>query len=252
MLEIKGLSKTFGLGSPDPVKALNNINLSITQGEFVIILGDNGSGKSTLFNCIAGTVFPDEGSIMLNELNITAWQDYKRAGLIARIFQNPTDGTAPDLSVSDNYRLAELRADKRKIHFGKNQAFKDRLIERLKWPDMGLEHKINALTGSLSGGQRQVLSLLMATAVSPQLLLMDEPTAALDPGVADKVMKISERIIREQGITAIMITHQLSHAVEYGDRILFMRQGSIVKNVKKDESKKMNIAHLAAFFYHSA
>ncbi|MFN4121900.1 MAG: ABC transporter ATP-binding protein [Flavobacteriales bacterium] len=249
MLKIKELSKTFGKGTPDEVQALRNINLEINAGEFVVVVGDNGSGKSTFFNCIAGSLMPDKGKITINKKEISRLNDFERAKFIGRVFQNPSDGVASDLTVSDNYRLAELRDKSKGFRFGKNHEFTERLMTALAWPAMGLENKVNALVGSLSGGQRQVLSLLMATAVNPDLLLLDEPTAALDPAVSEKVMHLSNDLIRAKNITAIMITHQLQHAIDYGDRILFMRQGMIARDVKKAENKPVDINDILTFFH---
>lgn len=249
MLKIEDLSKTFGKGTPDEVQALRDINLEINTGEFVVVLGDNGSGKSTFFNCIAGSLIPDQGKIIINGQEIGRLNDFERSKFIGRVFQDPSDGVASDLTVSDNYRLAELRDKTKGLKFGKDKAFNERLMEALAWPSMGLENKVNALAGSLSGGQRQVLSLLMATAVRPDVLLLDEPTAALDPAVSEKVMQLSNDLIREKNITAIMITHQLQHALDYGDRILFMRQGMIARDVKKAENKPMTINDILAFFH---
>ena len=247
-LKIEDLSKTFGKDRPDPILALKEINLCLEKGEFLVVIGDNGSGKSTLLNCIAGSTMPDNGKIFVNQHEITFTPEYKRSKMIGRVFQDPTSGTASDLSISDNYRLAELRGKKHKFLLGKNKAFHQRLEERLQILEMGLETKTAAICSGLSGGQRQALSLLMATASDTSLLLLDEPTAALDPKSAEIVMKNAEQIIKNQKLTALMVTHNLQHAVDYGDRIIFMRHGEIMHDVKKNKNETLSISALRAFF----
>jgi len=247
-LHIEKLNLTFNKNSQNSIVALDNVNLTMAAGDFAIITGDNGSGKSTLLNCIAGKLFADKGNIVIANQQINHLLEHQRSQWIGRVFQNPADGTAADLSISDNYRLAELRGKKHSLLPGKNKAFQQRLKERLSLLGMNLENKTEQMVGNLSGGQRQALSLLMATAADTKLLLLDEPTAALDPKSADLVLQIADKLISTEKITTLMVTHSLKHALDFGKRLLFMRDGQVMHDVKKSENNNIDIQQLRAWF----
>ena len=240
MLKINKLSKSFAVGTINEHHALKQISLDVRKGDFITIIGSNGSGKSTLFNCIAGTLLPDEGKICLDGRDVTLEEEHLRARKIGRLFQDPLKGTAPHMTVIENLALAYLRS-------GKNRPFatvsgKDRefFLERLKELKMGLEEDSDKQVGLLSGGQRQALTLLMATIVPPQLLLLDEHTAALDPRSAETVMELTEKTVREKGITCLMITNNLSQALKSGNRILMMREGRIISDLSAKEKQDLS------------
>ena len=249
MLELKNLSKTFNIGTVNEKKALCDVNLRLEQGDFVTIIGSNGAGKSTLFNAIAGTFLPDSGSIILDEQDITKLPDYKRSKSIGRMFQDPLKGTAPNMTIEENLALAYLRASGRKFPFsmiseGDRRDFRDKLA-RL---GLGLEDRMKQPVGLLSGGQRQALTLLMATLVTPKLLLLDEHTAALDPATAEKVLELTKSIVRENSITCLMITHNISSALELGNRTIMMNGGHIVLETAGEERAAMTKEKLLALF----
>ena len=248
MIEISQLSKTFHAGTAREVKAVNNVNLQLEAGSFTLLLGSNGSGKSTLLNLLAGTALPDAGKILIQGKEIQSLPAYKRSASIARIFQDPTAGTAPDLSLIDNFRLAALRTKAKGFQLGVNSAFRKQVAEHISVLGMGLENRLNQPMGSFSGGQRQALSLLMATFDSLDVLLLDEPTAALDPRSAALVIDLSRRIVAEKKITAVMVTHELRHCMQLGNRIIQMCEGKIIRDVAGKEKEGLRLEELVNWF----
>lgn len=248
MIEISQLSKTFHAGTAREVKAVNNVNLQLEAGSFTLLLGSNGSGKSTLLNLLAGTALPDAGKILIQGKEIQSLTAYKRSASIARIFQDPTAGTAPDLSLIDNFRLAALRTKTKGFQLGVNSAFRQQVAEHISVLGMGLENRLNQPMGSFSGGQRQALSLLMATFDSLDVLLLDEPTAALDPRSAALVIDLSQRIVAEKKITAVMVTHELRHCMQLGNRIIQMSEGKIIRDVAGKEKEGLRLEELVNWF----
>jgi len=248
MLEIDNISKTFNTGTANEVGALKGINLVVEKGSWVTIIGTNGSGKSALLNSIAGTFIVDSGEIHLAGQEITYWPEHKRAGLIGHVFQNPFSGTAPNMSIAENLVLAVYRGQKR----GLGWALKPRLInefkDRVSHLRLGLENRLDSPIGILSGGQRQALTLLMATWVKPKLLLLDEHTAALDPKSATLIIKLSEEIISRQNLTVLMVTHSMEQAAKLGDRLLMMHQGEIIHDVSGTEKKRIRANELLSRF----
>lgn len=248
MLEIKNLSKTFLKGTPNEHKALDGISLSLDKGEFVTVIGSNGAGKSTLFNAIAGEFLCDGGKIVLDGKNITYQKEYIRAKNIGRLFQDPMRGTAPDLTIEENLALVYSKATrpifspalkKRDIEF-----FREKLL-RL---NMGLEDRLKTKMGQLSGGQRQAVTLMMSTLVTPKLLLLDEHTAALDPLTAEKVLDITQRIVAENSITTMMITHNIKSALKLGTRTIMLEGGKTVLDLKGDERNNMTVQDLLGLY----
>lgn len=233
MLKIENLCKVFYQGTPDEKKALRGVNLTVEDGEFVTLLGSNGAGKSTLFNCISGALVADEGHIELNGENITLMPEYRRSRVIGRMFQDPLRGTAPHMTIEENLALAYLRASGHRrplsmISKKDRQFFREKLAEL----GMGLEDRMRTPVGTLSGGQRQALTLLMASIVPPQLLLLDEHTAALDPAAAEKIMDLTEKIVHTNHTTCLMVTHNLEMALRAGSRIIMMADGRIVSDLR--------------------
>lgn len=248
MLEIKNLSKTFLKGTPNEHKALDGISLSLDKGEFVTVIGSNGAGKSTLFNAIAGEFLCDGGKIVLDGKNITYQKEYIRAKDIGRLFQDPMRGTAPDLTIEENLALVYSKATrpifspalkKRDVEF-----FREKLL-RL---NMGLEDRLKTKMGQLSGGQRQAVTLMMSTLVTPKLLLLDEHTAALDPLTAEKVLDITQRIVAENNITTMMITHNIKSALKLGTRTIMLEGGKTVLDLKGDERNNMTVQDLLGLY----
>lgn len=252
MLRIENLTKVFNEGTVNEKKAIDHLNLHVHKGDFITLLGSNGAGKSTLFNAIAGNFRIDEGKIELDGKNITFDPDYQRAVSIGRLFQDPLKGTAPSMSIEENLTLAYLRASKNKADFSRiSKADRQFFKEELKKLDMGLEERMKTPVGTLSGGQRQALTLLMATIVPPKLLLLDEHTAALDPVAAEKIMNLTKRIVEENGTTCLMITHNLKHALEMGNRTLIMSEGKIICDLKEEEKKGMDMETLIHTFHNA-
>lgn len=240
MLDITDLSKTFNAGTVNEKKALNHLNLHVNDGDFITVLGANGAGKSTLFNAIAGNFPIDSGKIMLDDENITYMKEYRRSVYIGRLFQDPLKGTAPSMTIEENIALAYLRASENKADFSRITR-KDREVfkKQLSRLDMGLEERMKTPVGTLSGGQRQALTLLMATIVPPKLLLLDEHTAALDPGAAEKIMNLTRQIVKENHTTCLMITHNLKQAVTTGNRTLIMADGRIISDISGKERENL-------------
>ena len=239
MLDIQNLSKTFNPGTVNEKKALSSLSLHLDEGDFVTIVGSNGAGKSTLFNAIAGSFYADEGSISLAGKDITFMPEHERSRCIGRLFQDPLRGTAPSMTIEENLALAYLRAAHGNPFSRISKKDKEFFAEQLKQLDMGLEDRMKNPVGLLSGGQRQALTLLMATMVPPQLLLLDEHTAALDPATAAKVLELSDRIVRENQLTAMMITHNMKDAIVHGNRLIMMNEGHIILDIEGEEKKKL-------------
>lgn len=249
MLDIKNLSLTFNSGTINEKKALKNVSLHLDEGDFVTIIGSNGAGKSTLLNLISGTYESDQGSIMLDGEDITFMKEHKRAKLIGRLFQDPMKGTAPHMSIEENLGLAYCRGrDYRLFALGiqkKDHAF---FKEALAALGLGLEERMKTNVGLLSGGQRQALTLLMTTIVTPKLLLLDEHTAALDPKTSEKMMEITEKIVQKNNLTTMMITHNISDALAYGNKTIVMNDGKIVMILEGEERKNMTVEKLIALY----
>jgi putative ABC transport system ATP-binding protein len=248
MIEIKDLYKTYNKGTVTEVKALNNVNLTITKGEYAVIVGSNGSGKSTLLNIIAGSVLPTTGTVLLNNEDVTRYPDYRRSKWIARVFQNPLSGTASGLSIIDNFRLAAIRTRSKPLSVGINEKFVKDVREKVATLGLGLENKLNQQMGTLSGGQRQALTLLMGVMDTCQILLLDEPTAALDPRSAAIVLETADKLIKDFRLTAILITHNLKDAFVYGNRLIQMGEGNIMRDISKENKLTLNQNDLFQWF----
>ena len=248
MIEVKDVHKIFNKGKANQVNAVNGINLNINDGEFLVIVGSNGSGKTTLLNLVAGSVFPDDGNIGIDGNDVSKLADYKRSQWIARVFQNPMSGTASDLSILDNFRLAAIRTKAKGLSIGINDTFKYQVKEKIAMLGMGLENKIDLPMGSLSGGQRQALTLLMSVMDNCKVLLLDEPTAALDPRSAEVVMHTADKLIADFKLTAILITHNLKDAYNYGSRIIQMGEGLIMKDLDQKEKAALKQNDLFDWF----
>ena len=249
MLKLNEVTKVFTPGTVNAKTALNHISLTVKDGDFITILGSNGAGKSTLFNAIAGNFRIDEGKIEMDGRDITYEPEYRRSVFIGRLFQDPLKGTAPHMTIEENLTLAWLRASHNRADFSRISA-KDRnyFRDQLRKLDMGLEDRMKTEVGTLSGGQRQALTLLMATIVPPRLLLLDEHTAALDPLAAEKIMNLTKQIISENHTTCLMITHNLNHALQLGNRSLIMNNGHIICSFDEEEKKKMDMDSLIHTF----
>ncbi|MGN0205224.1 MAG: ABC transporter ATP-binding protein [Coprococcus sp.] len=244
MLKVNNASKTFAKGTPNEHKALDHLSLSLEKGEFVTILGSNGAGKSTLFNAICGNFLLDEGSVILDGENISYLPEYKRSSKIGRLFQDPMRGTAPNLTIEENLALAYSKNTKGIFRFAITKKDREMFREELKRFDMGLEDRMETKIGLLSGGQRQVVTLLMSTIVTPKLLLLDEHTAALDPATAEKVMAITNQIVYERNLTTLMITHNMGAALTTGTRTIMLDSGSIIFDIKEEERKNLSVSDL--------
>lgn len=241
IITLAGITKIFNRGTQDEKRALNGIDLEIAAGDFVTVIGSNGAGKTTLLNIIAGTYQPDEGRIAIGEKDVTRDPEYRMAGYVARVFQDPTQGTAAKMTIEENLSLAELRGRRRGLRWGVTTSRRRRYREVLKILDLGLEDRLRQAVGLLSGGQRQSLTLLMATLSLPRLLLLDEHTAALDPRTADKVSKLTERIVAEHRLTTLMVTHNMNQALLYGNRMIMLHQGRVQMDVSGEQKQKMTV-----------
>ena len=250
MLELRNISKTFNPGTVNEKKALNGLSVTLEDGDFVTIVGSNGAGKSTLFNAVAGDFYPDQGSIRLDSRNITYLPAYRRSRQIGRLFQDPMRGTAPHMTIEENLALAYLRTAKHQRAFFSrvSKADKEFFRAQLARLDMGLEDRMRQPVGLLSGGQRQALTLLMSTMVPPKLLLLDEHTAALDPGTAEKVLSLTKEIVSREHLTCMMITHNMKNALELGNRTFMMDSGRIVLDLKGEERKGLTVEDLLERF----
>ena len=249
MLTLQNVSKTFNPGTVNEKTALSGIDLHLERGDFVTILGSNGAGKSTLFGAIAGSFPVDSGKILLDGADITDLPDYKRSKYIGRLFQDPLKGTAPNMTIQENLALAYLRASGRRSPFSMITAADRREFrERLAQLELGLEDRMEQPVGLLSGGQRQALTLLMATLVTPKLLLLDEHTAALDPATAEKVLDLTQRIVAEHAITCLMITHNIPSALNLGNRTIMMREGRVALELEPERRKTITTTELLEIF----
>jgi len=252
MLEIKNVEKTFNPGTINEKKALNGINLHLKEGDFVTVIGGNGAGKSTMLNMVAGVYPVDCGSIVIDGVDITKLPEYKRAKYLGRVFQDPMTGTAADMQIEENLALAARRGKPRLLRAGITAKERKEYKELLKILDLGLEERLTTKVGLLSGGQRQALTLLMATLKKPKVLLLDEHTAALDPKTARKVLDITEEIVTKNNLTTIMITHNMADAIAVGNRLIMMNNGKIIFDVAGEEKKKLTTADLLEKFKISA
>ena len=252
MLDIKNVEKTFNPGTINEKKALNGINLHLDEGDFVTVIGGNGAGKSTMLNMVAGVYPVDCGSIVIDGVDVTRLPEYKRAKYLGRVFQDPMTGTAADMQIEENLALAARRGKTRLLRVGITAKERKEYKELLKILDLGLEERLTAKVGLLSGGQRQALTLLMATLKKPKVLLLDEHTAALDPKTAKKVLDITEEIVQKNNLTTIMITHNMADAIRVGNRLIMMNNGKIIFDVSGEEKKKLTVADLLEKFKISA
>ena len=248
MIKLSNLSKTFHPGQPNAVQALKEIDLHVQPEEFLVLVGANGSGKSTLLNCIAGNIFPSKGEIRIGGQDVTRMPVYRRSAWVARVFQDPLQGSAANLSVLENFRLASLRTSKKRLRIGLNTAFADGVRERVADLGMGLEQHLHQPMGTLSGGQRQALSLLMAVMDDIRILLLDEPTAALDPRSAEMVLTVADQLIRQYPVTAVMVTHNLKEAHRYGSRIIQLEGGSVLRDVSGQQKADLSLNDLFDWF----
>ena len=239
MLELKSISKTFNPGTINEKKALQELSLHLKPGDFVTVIGGNGAGKSTMLNAVAGVWPVDSGSILIDGIDITGQPEYKRASYIGRVFQDPMMGTAPNMQLEENLALALRRGKRRGLRWGVTSAEREDYRERLKSLGLGLEDRLTVKVGLLSGGQRQALTLLMASLQKPKLLLLDEHTAALDPATAAKVLELSDKIVQENKLTTLMITHNMKDAISHGNRLIMMNEGKIILDVEGEEKKKL-------------
>ena len=248
MLKIEHIAKTFNPGTINQKKALRDLSLELANGDFVTVIGGNGAGKSTLLNAVAGVWPVDEGTIEIGGVDVTAMPEYKRAQYIGRVFQDPMMGTAPNMQIEENLALAYRRGKKRTLRWGVTQAERKLFRDQLATLGLGLEDRMTAKVGLLSGGQRQALTLLMAALQTPKLLLLDEHTAALDPATAAKVLEISDKNVRDGKLTALMITHNMTDAIRHGNRLIMMDQGRIVLDISGEDKQKLTKADLLARF----
>jgi putative ABC transport system ATP-binding protein len=248
MLDIQGIAKTFNAGTPSEVRSLRGVSLDLVAGSWVIIIGTNGSGKSTLLNAVAGTFLVDQGTIRLAGQDVTRWPEHARANLIGRVFQNPFSGTSPSLTIQENLSLAAHRGLGRGLGWGLKASMLARLRDEVARLNMGLEDRLENTIGTLSGGQRQALTLLMATWLRPQLLLLDEHTAALDPKSADLVIALTEQEIARDKLTTLMVTHSMHQAASLGDRLIMMHRGQIIHDFQGVEKRRLRPDDLLARF----
>lgn len=248
MLEINNLSKTFNPGTVNEKQALIDVSITLKEGDFVTIIGGNGAGKSTMLNAIAGVWPIDSGSISVGGVDITKLPEYKRAKYIGRVFQDPMMGTSADMGIDENLAIAARRGKYRSLNWSITRKEKERYKKLLSSLDLGLEDRLTSKVGLLSGGQRQAITLLMASLEKPQLLLLDEHTAALDPKTAAKVLALSDKIIEENQLTAMMVTHNMKDAINHGNRLIMMHEGTIIYDVSGEEKKKLHVSDLLAKF----
>lgn len=248
MLEIQNIHKTFNPGTINEKVALNGVNLNLNPGDFLTIIGGNGAGKSTTLNAIAGTWPVDDGKIIIDGVDITKLSEHKRAAYLGRVFQDPMTGTAATMSIQENMAIAARRGERRGLGWGITKKERDHYRELLKELGLGLEDRLTSKVGLLSGGQRQAITLLMASLKKPKLLLLDEHTAALDPKTAAKVLEISDKIIQENQLTAMMVTHNMKDAIAHGNRLIMMHEGHIIYDVAGEEKKNLKVSDLLKKF----
>ena len=248
MLDINNIYKTFNIGTINEKHALNGVNLHLNDGDFVTVIGGNGAGKSTMLNAVAGVWPVDAGSILLDGIDVTGLPEHKRAAYLGRVFQDPMTGTAATMEIQENLALAARRGSSRGLKWGISKKERERYHELLKELDLGLEGRMSSKVGLLSGGQRQALTLLMATIRKPKLLLLDEHTAALDPKTAAKVLTLSEKIIAENHLTAMMVTHNMRDAIHHGNRLIMMNDGKVILDISGEDKKKLTVEDLLQKF----
>lgn len=247
-LELKDIHKTFNKGTINEKVALDGVNLKLNEGDFVTIIGGNGAGKSTMLNAIAGVWPIDQGAIIIGDKDVTSLPEHKRAKFLGRVFQDPMTGTAATMSIDENMAIAARRGKARTLKWGVTKAEKERYKKKLQTLDLGLEDRLTTKMGLLSGGQRQAVTLLMASLQKPELLLLDEHTAALDPKTAAKVLALSDKIIEENSLTALMVTHNMKDAIAHGNRLIMMHEGKIIYDVRGEEKKNLKVSDLLAKF----
>lgn len=248
MLQIGSLHQIFNEGEINQVYALRGINLQLENKEFVTVIGSNGAGKSTLFNAIAGEFVPSNGRILLDGIDVTKWAEHKRAALVGRVFQNPFHGTAANMTIAENMSLAMLRTQNLGLRLGVNRVRRQKLADLLEPVGLGLEKRLDDKVALLSGGQRQAMTLLMASLSSPKLLLLDEHTAALDPATAVRILEITQKVIAEQQLATLMITHNMQQALTYGTRTLMLHKGEIVLDIAQEERQGLTVQGLVDKF----
>ena len=248
MLKITNLKKTFNAGTINEKVALDGLNLHLRDGDFVTVIGGNGAGKSTLLNAICGVWRPDFGTIEIDGVDVSHLPEHKRAQFLGRVFQDPMKGTAPDMEIAENLSIASKRGIRRRFVRGVRKSDREYYRELLKTLDLGLEDRLSTKVGLLSGGQRQALTLLMATLKKPKLLLLDEHTAALDPRTAEKVLTLSNQIIEENNLMTMMVTHNMRDAIAYGNRLIMMHEGRVILDIAGEEKKKLTVENLLEQF----
>lgn len=248
MLELKNVCKTFNPGTVNAKRALNNLSLTLNDGDFVTVIGGNGAGKSTMLNAIAGVWKPDSGSVIIDGVDVTDMPEHKRAKFLGRVFQDPMMGTAANMQIDENLAIAARRGKKHTLKWGVTSAEREKYKEMLCQLDLGLENRLTSKVGLLSGGQRQAVTLLMASLNTPKLLLLDEHTAALDPKTAKKVLEITDSIVNEKKLTTIMITHNMRDAIAHGNRLIMLHNGSVIIDVSGEEKKKLTVEDLLEMF----
>ncbi|WP_243358761.1 ABC transporter ATP-binding protein [Fundidesulfovibrio terrae] len=249
MLTLSGITKRFHKGSINEVLALDGVDLDIRKGDFITVIGSNGAGKSTTLNCIAGCFMPDKGSITLNSETITTWPEYKRARFIGRVFQDPLMGSAASLSIEENMALADRRGKVRGLSAGVKAKDRERYRELLSRIGLGLENRLKDKVGLLSGGQRQSLTMIMATMVRPEILLLDEHTAALDPKTAGHVLELTDKLVESEKLTTLMVTHNMNHALKLGNRLIMMHQGRVILDIDGEKKSRFNVEDLLERFF---
>jgi putative tryptophan/tyrosine transport system ATP-binding protein len=249
MIALERIVKYFHRGSVNQVLALDHLDLRVERGDFITIIGSNGAGKSTLLNCLAGSYGLDGGRILIDERDLTAWPEYRRAAFISRVFQDPLLGTCGALSIEQNLALAQRRCSRHGLALAVKARDRELFRTQLEQLGLGLEHRLQDRVGLLSGGQRQALTMLMATLVRPQILLLDEHTAALDPKTAQQILDLSARLVQEQQLTALMVTHNMRQALALGNRLIMLHQGTIILDVAGEEKAKMRVEDLLERFY---
>ncbi|HRV73273.1 MAG TPA: ABC transporter ATP-binding protein [Eubacteriales bacterium] len=252
MLEVKNLTVVFNQGTINEKQVLNNLSLTLEDGDFVTVIGGNGAGKSTLLNCVAGSIIPNSGSIRIDGQDVTNCAEFKRAAYLGRVFQDPLMGTAGDMWIEDNMALALRRGKRHGLHWGIGAKERALFRKELSSLGLGLEDRLNTSVKLLSGGQRQALTLLMATMQKPKLLLLDEHTAALDPKTAEKVLKLSDKLVSENSLTTLMVTHNMRDAIAYGNRLIMMQSGSVVLDISGEEKQSLTVESLLARFAKSS
>ena len=248
MLEIQNVSKTFNAGTVNQKMALNGLNLKLNEGDFVTVIGGNGAGKSTMLNAVAGVWSVDEGKILIDGVDVTRLSEHQRAAYIGRVFQDPMTGTAATMGIDENLAMAARRGEKRGLRWGITKEEREKYYELVKSLDLGLENRLTSKVGLLSGGQRQAITLLMASLKRPKVLLLDEHTAALDPKTAAKVLALSDKIVAENKLTTLMITHNMKDAIRYGNRLIMMHEGHVIYDVRGEEKKNLQVSDLLEKF----